>query len=206
MTDTARGVDLAQHPITPPGLSVDECDWSPDGKSIAVAAMAAGGGPFGLYAVRPDGSHLVRLGPPRGYARGPAFTPDGRHLLYRGDVDPAAPSQVFTADPVYDVNGILVGLDDQRALTSESGVAASGPAWLGPAATRVVYATTRHGDAELYVMTDEGVRKTRLTFTPGPDLQPAPSPDGLHLLWTSGRSPEGSPQLFAAELTLPPGS
>ncbi len=205
MTDTARGVDLAQHAITPADLSADECDWSADGKSICFAATAADGGPFALYAVRPDGSHLVRLGPPSGFARGPVFSPGGDHLLYRGGPAPAA-SQVFVADPVYDVNGVLVALDHEHALTDEGTAAATGPAWLGIAGLHAVYATNRHGDPELYEMRNDGKLKTRLTFTPGPDLLPTASPDGRHLLWTSTRSADGSPQLFAAELRLPPGS
>ncbi len=212
MTDTARGVDLAQHPITPAGLFAHECDWSPDGKSICFAANrfgphAEGDGRLGLYAVRPDGSHLVRLGPSSGFARGPAFSPDGSRLLYRGDATVTG-SQILLADPVYDLSHVPVGLDHQLPLTGEAGVDDSGPCWLGTDAGHVLYATTRHGsrNAELYVMDADGRRKTRLTLTAGPDVLPATSPDGTHLLWTSTRDGTGAPQLFAADLHLPYGS
>ena len=205
MTDAARGVDLAQHAITPADLSTDECDWSPDGRTICFAAADAAHA-VGLYAVRPDGSHRVRLGPPTGYARGPAFSPDGRRLLYRGNVGPTAASQILVADLVFDANGVVAGMANPRPLTTEAGVTSSGPCWLG--GDHVLYATTRHGDrnAELYVMDADGKRKSRLTLCPGPDLLPDVSADGHHLLWTRSGSANGAPQLFAAELRLPPGS
>jgi Tol biopolymer transport system component len=194
MADVARGVDLAQHAVSPPDLSADESDWSP----------------VRLYAMRPDGSHLVRLGPPFGYARGPAFAPDGHRLLYRGDAAGSPYSQVLIADLAFDVNHDPIGLIDPQPLTHEAGVTSSGPCWLsgGTDGLHILYATTRHGDrnAELYVMDDAGLRKTRLTLTPGPDLLPSVTADGRHLLWTRSGSPEGAPQLFAANLQLPPGS
>jgi len=210
MADAARGVDLAQHAVSPADLSADESDWSPDGRSVAFAATSVDGGPIRLYAMRPDGSHLVRLGPPTGFARGPAFAPDGHRLLYRGDAGGSPYSQVFVAELAFDVNHDPIGLIDPQPLTHEAGVTSSGPCWLngGPDGLRILYATTRHGDrnAELYVMDDAGLRKTRLTLTPGPDLLPSVTADGRHLLWTRSGSAEGAPQLFAANLHLPPGS
>ena len=208
MADTARGVDLAQHAITPADLSADESDWSPDGKTICFAGGPAAGGAMGLYAMRADGSHLERLGPDAGYARGPAFSPDGKRLAYRGDPGGPPASQVSVADVVPDINGVVVALKDPQQLTREAGVASSGPCWLGDDGQHVLYSTTRHGDgnAELYVMTVDGLRKTRLTLTPGPDLLPWASAGNTHLLWTRSGSNGGEPQLYAAELSLPPGS
>jgi Tol biopolymer transport system component len=200
MTDVARGVDLALYRVTPPGLYVVDCDWSPTGRSIAVAA--SDGGPVALFALRPDGSRLMRLGPVD--ARSPAFSPDGHRLAYR--TGPAATAQVSVADVVLDVAGDAVGLKDAHRLTHESDVACTGPSWM-PDGDHLVYAAVREGRSDLHVMSSaDGTRKTRLTLYRGPDVLPAVSPDGLHLLWTTTRGPDASPQLFAADLTLPEGS
>ena len=196
MADTARGVDLAQHPVSPESLSVGDCDWSPDGKSIVVAAAD------GLYALPFDGSQrLFRLGPTA--AAGPAVSPDGKRLAYRAG--PAAASRVVVADVVRDVAGDVVGVKDEHPLTHDA--AATGPCWL-PDGRRLLYATTRHGDGnvELYVMAStDGTAKTRLTQSPGPDLLPAVTADGSHLVWTATRGRDAAPQLFAADLAVPPG-
>ena len=201
MTDVARGVDLAEHPLTVADLSVDDCDWCPGGKSI-VATASPPGGPVGLYALRPDGTRVIRLGPAD--ARSPAFSPDGHRLAYRGGVVP----HVFVADVVLDVVGDVVGLRDERELTHAAEVAATGPCWT-PDGHRLVYATTRHGDrnAELYLMrAADGTGKTRLTMSAGPDVLPTVAADGRHLIWTAARPAGTAPQLFAADLAYPPGS
>ena len=197
LTDVARGVDLAQRAISPATLAVGDCDWSPDGRSIVVAAAGDGG----LFSLRPDGSHVIRLGPTG--AASPAVSPDGNRLAYR-----TASRQVTVGDVVRDVSGDVVGIKNERPLTrDEDAVRNTGPRWL-PDGRRIVYATTHDGgDAELYVMRSaDGTGKTRLTRSAGVDLLPAVSADGRHLIWTAARPPAAAPQLFGGDLTLPPGS
>ncbi len=223
MTDTARGVDLAQHPITPPDLSVSQCDWSPDGRTICVAARGAGGGQTELYALPADASRPILLNAARGgFAHDPAVSPDGRRLAYCGaDGTSGTPDgpQVWSAAIVFDTGGDAVGLTDRRALTHEPVETTSGCCWL-PDGNHLVYATNRDAKlaSELYVMDAEGKRKTRLTLgatRPGPpesggprvpNLLPSLSRDGRTLLWTSARTPDESPQVFAAGLRMPSGS
>ena len=91
------------------------------------------------------------------------------------------------------------------ALTHDEQAHAS-PTW-HPDGQHVAYATDRDGgDYELYLMTRDGGRKTRLTFRPGADLYPAFAAGWQYLMWTTDRSDDGTPQVFVADYRMPPGS
>src|SRR5436190_21785205 len=55
---------------------------------------------------------------------------------------------------------------------------------------------------DVYAIRPDGSELTRLTFAPGFDGLPVPSPDGQHLMWTSNRVDNKS-HVFIADLTLP---
>ena len=53
---------------------------------------------------------------------------------------------------------------------------------------------------ELFIVDADGTREpVRVTFTDGFDGLPVFSPDGRKLSWASGRSEDGSPQIFLAD-------
>ncbi|HEU5317968.1 MAG TPA: choice-of-anchor Q domain-containing protein, partial [Chloroflexota bacterium] len=60
---------------------------------------------------------------------------------------------------------------------------------------RLVFQSTRDGNAELYAMLEDGTGLTRLTTNAKPDEQPAWSPDGTRLAFRSTR--DGNPELYA---------
>ena len=55
-------------------------------------------------------------------------------------------------------------------------------------ASRIVFTSTRDGDAEIYVMNPDGTNQTRLTTSPGDDDHPTWSPDGSKIAFSSYRS------------------
>ncbi|MBC7785543.1 MAG: PD40 domain-containing protein [Burkholderiales bacterium] len=54
------------------------------------------------------------------------------------------------------------------------------------------------------MMRTDGTHNLRITFTPGPDLLPAFSPDGKYLMWTTKRSSDKTSQIYIAKFKMPP--
>jgi TolB protein len=52
---------------------------------------------------------------------------------------------------------------------------------------RIVFASTRDGNNEIYVMNADGSGQTRLTNHPAEDILPAWSPDGTKIAWSTNR-------------------
>jgi len=213
-------VNLAQHPLTNNVGYDAECAFSPDGKWIVFSSNRAdpnapatqpSTGPsmadLDLYAMRSDGSHVVQLTHLPGYDGGPFFSPDGKRIVYRSDRKGDNFLQIFVADLVFDSAGNITGITNAKQLTHDPGVVSWGPFW-HPYGKHIIYATSIHGHAnyELYLMRDDGSRKTRVTNTPGPDVLPTFSPDGNYLLWTCRRSDNGTPQIFLAKFKMPKGA
>ena len=66
-------------------------------------------------------------------------------------------------------------------------------AW-SPDGSRIVFTSSRHGNAELYVMNADGSNLRRLTNHPGADTTPTWSPTGAQIAFVSDRT--GSPQVY----------
>ncbi|HKG20813.1 MAG TPA: winged helix-turn-helix domain-containing protein [Blastocatellia bacterium] len=50
---------------------------------------------------------------------------------------------------------------------------------------RIIYSTRQSGNPDVWVMEPDGTRQKQLTFEPGADLQPVPSPDGRYIVFVS---------------------
>jgi Tol biopolymer transport system component len=221
-------VNLARFPITHNDVHDAECSYSPDGKWIVYASrvddlpLPVAPVPAGellktspatapsvprpnieLFVMKPDGSQRTRLTRMPGYDGGPFFSPDGKRLVYRSDRKGNDLLQIYTADIVFDKNGDITGLANERQLTHDVNVN-WGPYW-HPDGKHLIWATSIHGhqNYELYLMRDDGTRKTRITFTPGADVLPVFSPDGRWLMWTTNRGAERIPDPRDPSQTIP---
>jgi TolB protein len=197
-------VNLATHALTNNDFYDAECDISPDGRSIVFSSNRTGD--LELWSMRTDGSHLHQLTNVKGYDGGPFFSPDGKQLVYRSDRHLNDLLQIFVADIVRDWRGDVVGLTNEKQLTS--GVQVNwGPYW-HPDGKHILFANsgTDHTNYEIYMVRSDGTRLTRMTFSPGADVLPVVSPDGKYLLWASKRTENKTVQIFIAHLKLPPGS
>jgi TolB protein len=202
--EPGKTVDLAKHAITNNDGYDAEGSYSPDGRWIVFTSSIAGD--MEICAMRADGSGFVQLTHEKGYDGGPFFSPDAKRIVYRSDRKGNDLLQVFVADVVYDHVGNITGIKNERQLNHDGNVN-WGPFW-HPDGRHIIYATSLHGhhNYELYLMRDDGKRKTRITFSEGADLLPTFSADGKYLMWTSKRTKDKTTQVFLAKFKFPKGS
>jgi len=141
--------------------------WSPDGRHIAFSSARRGSIPQ-LFVMRPDGSkpRLLLAARPGALAQRDArWSPDGRYLAL---VEQAAGRAGLRVVRLSD--GAQVGASDGRWIDQS-------PAW-SPDGDRLVFASDRDGDTELYRMERDGSATKRLTISPRADWLPQ---------WLAGR-------------------
>lgn len=120
--------------------------WSPDGNRIAFASTH--NDQQAIYVIDAEGSAPVRLAP----GGNPVWSPDGGRIVFERWVDDIADVDLF----VMDADGGNV-----RNLTHSPNNDAK-PAW-SPDGTRILFQSWRDGNAEIYVMGDDGSHPRRLT-------------------------------------------
>ncbi|NBO91465.1 MAG: biopolymer transporter Tol [Planctomycetia bacterium] len=176
-----------------------EGSYSPDGKSIVFCSNRSGEKNLELYIMDSDGKNPRKLtNAPGCYNGGPFFSPDGKRVIFRSDRKKKEHLQLF----VIDVDG-----KNERALTDDLDWVQWGPYWTGDS-KHIVYAAADHSVAgrpnyDIYWMNVDTKKKARITFAPGADVLPVPSPDGKRLMWTSTRDGRRPAQLYIADFTPP---
>ena len=73
------------------------------------------------------------------------------------------------------------------------------PSW-SPDGSRIVFASDRDGDFEIYLMDRDGANVTQLTHNSAEDWDPAWSPTGAAIAFTSAQN--GEPEIFLMDFTL----
>ncbi len=128
--------------------------WSPNGTKIAFFSGVEDA--YSIETVRPDGTGRKPV--TEGYA--PNWSPDGSRIAFHRSAD-GSESRIFVAD----ADG-----SDENPLTM-SGAYDSEPAF-SPGGGKVVFASDRDGDYDLYVMDADGTDVRQLTNHPGADSSP----------------------------------
>lgn len=132
-----------------------------------------------IYLMRADGSDPRRLTWAPGYDGGPFFSPDGDKIVWRRFSEDGLLADVWKMNPD--------GTEQERV--TDFGAMSWAP-YTHPSGEYILFASNKLGfdDFEIYMVDFAGDKQpVRVTFTPGFDGLPVPSPDGRTLVWTSTR-------------------
>jgi Tol biopolymer transport system component len=108
---------------------------------------------YDIYAIDPDGGHLVRLTNSEGFDGYPSWSPDGDRIAFRSDRD--GDPEIYLMDP--DGNNVEQlthnTARDTLPIWSEDG-------------NSIVFVSDRAGSAQVFVMRADGTHQTQVTFSP----------------------------------------
>ena len=154
--------------------------YSPTGRQIAF--MRDGD----LWIMRSDGTHQRRI---KNLTEGtrPAWSPNGKLIAYQDG-------------PSFDQHDIYVVRPDGThvlRLTHAPKRANAGADW-SPSGHRIVFSRVVGGSADIYVMRPNGSDVHPLIATPKDEFDPAYSPNGKQIVYTSDDSPSGYLNIFRA--------
>lgn len=153
------------------GAQGTEPAWSPDGVRIAFSSTRDGDP--GLYLVNADGSGTVRVPGAVGYVGRPHWFPNGTRLVFTCVIDAGN----------FDVCAVNADGTGFARLTTDPAIDEDGA--VSPDGTRVAFSTTRFARfATLATMNADGSNQAALNPSL-PAREPAWSPDGTQLAYTS---------------------
>ena len=178
--------------------------WSPDGKKITFASFRDLHKPKGIifaeiYVMNPDGTNPINLTQsPERADFSSSWSPDGKQIAFTSD-------EGFKWDGsggsrrniwVMDADG-----GNPRNLTNHEALDSS-PDW-SPDGMQIAFVSNRDGDwefdfwkapSDIYAMTPDGANLINLTNHPAADGNPAWSPDGMQIAFTSDR--DGNREIY----------
>jgi len=144
-----------------------------------------------IYIMRADGSGQRRLTTTNGYDGGPFFTADGKRIVWRRFDEMGLIADIWTMN--------LDGSDPKQI--TDFGAMSWAP-YHHPSGEYFLFASNKLGfeNFEVFMVDSAGTKEpVQVTYSPGFDGLPVPSPDGRRLAWSSTRSGGDGGQLFLAE-------
>jgi Tol biopolymer transport system component len=144
-----------------------------------------------IYIMRADGSETRRLTYSPGYDGGPFFTHDGTRIVWRRFDEQGLIADIYT---------MTIDGSDERRITDFG--AMSWAPYEHPSGKYFLFASNKLGfeNFEIFIVDADGLKEpVRVTYSPGFDGLPVPSPDGRQLAWTSSRSGAGAGHIFLGQ-------
>jgi Tol biopolymer transport system component len=149
-------------------------NWAPDGTRIVFYRQSSGGGFSHIWTMNVDGTNTTQITITAASDYLPAWSPDGTQITFgRG-------SDIYTmnADGTNQVNR-----------TGTAGLDESSPAWESQRSNgRIVFASNRSGNYDVWTMKPDGSDLKRLTTNAASDSDPVWSRDGTKIAFVSNRS------------------
>jgi Tol biopolymer transport system component len=143
-----------------------------------------------IYIMRADGSGQRRLTTEKGYDGGPFFMKNGR-IVWRHFEENGLIADIWTMKP----DG-----SDKKRITAFG--AMSWAPYEHPSGEYFLFASNKLGfeNFEVFIVDKAGSKEpVRVTYTPGFDGLPVPSPDGTQLAWTTSRAGGTAGQIYLAQ-------
>ena len=174
-------------------------NYSPDGRHIVFSTFRDAGDAQDdvrnhaeLYVMNANGSNQRRITFNELPEKGPAWSPDGKHLVFWR----SAPITTV-GDPLPPGDLWILNLENGQArnLTSTPDVDEDEPQW-SPDGTRIAFHSDvrEAGNIDVYTIRPNGRELLRLTTTPAFDSDPNYSPDSRRITFTSDRA--GNSDIF----------
>ncbi|PKL35071.1 MAG: hypothetical protein CVV44_23380 [Spirochaetae bacterium HGW-Spirochaetae-1] len=140
---------------------------------------------YDIYAMKADGSGVIRLTDNPASDMQPAWSPDKSKIAFASD-----------RDNIFDIYVMNADGSDQTRITDNAAVDSS-PSWSSDG-LKIVFVSERDGDAEIFVMNADGSDQTQLTANSVNDARPSFSPDGTKIVY-SGRNAGGYLNIFVMD-------
>src|SRR3989475_12454314 len=161
--------------------------WSPNGTKIAFSTNRDGN--YEIYTMNTDGTGATRLTSNAASDALPTWSHDGTKIAFeRGYFTTAGQIYVLDADSCHE----CIGTGPTNL--SQSASSNTAPDW-SPDGTKIVFATNRDGNYELYIINPDGTGGTRLTSNTVSDREPSWQPISVTPL----------PGISINDVTLPEG-
>ena len=178
--DGTGRTNLTNLPFFIDGLSA--IAWSPDGQTILFDSNRDDTG--NMFAMDPDGRNQRKVSQSDFPDSNPAWSSDGTQILADWSTPDGGGLAVMNADG-----------SDQHMVVADPTVL--GFSW-SPDGCRIVFATARDDNVEIYIADADGMNQTNLTNTEADEgFHPVFSPDGSRIAFDSSR--EGSSDIFVMD-------